>query len=153
MTVMNGVISIMICVKCGNETPKDSIFCYNCGAKILDEEINNDKVENEQEVNNNKYKGDKRLNNKNIGMLIITLGIISGIIFFVSGSQFYTTSTDMSSLRSESGTSLAEAYYQDVGGMNKGLGLFSYALGVGIIAISIGIGEKFIDIENNFDTK
>lgn len=81
---------------------------------------------------------------KNIGTLVIILGIISGIIFFVSGSQLSKTGDDMKELRSQSGDSLAEVYYQDVGEMNKGLGTLADALGVGVMTLSIGIGAKLI---------
>ena len=79
---------------------------------------------------------------KCIGTLVIALGIISGLVFFSAGSKFSETAENMITLTSESGTSLAEVYYQDVGGISKGLGLLSNALGIGIIAISIGYGAK-----------
>jgi hypothetical protein len=83
-----------------------------------------------------------------IGIIII-LGIASGIIFFVSGIQLNRTGNNMKELHSQDGNSLAEFYYQDMGEMNKGLGLLSDALGVSIIPLSIGIGIKFFgDYEN-----
>ena len=46
----------------------------------------------------------------------------------------------MKELRSQGGNSVAEFYYQDMGVMNKGIGLLADALGIGIITISIGMG-------------
>ena len=59
-----------------------------------------------------------------VGILIIILGIAAGIIFFVSGIQLNRTGNSMKELRSQGGNSVAEFYYQDMGGMNKGFLLF-----------------------------
>jgi hypothetical protein len=63
-------------------------------------------------------------------------------MFFIAGSQLNKTAANMADLRSQSGTSLAEVYYQEVGGISKGLGFMSYGLGIGIIGISIALGSK-----------
>lgn len=79
-----------------------------------------------------------------MGILVIILGIMSGIAFFNSGNQLNKTGNDMKLLRSEGGNSLAEVYYQEIGEMNKGLGVLANGFGLGIMSISIGIGTKLI---------
>ena len=80
---------------------------------------------------------------KTMGTLTIILGIIACIMFFNAGSKLNETGTEMNRLTSQSGTSLAEAYYQSVGDMNKGLGTLCYAMWIGTLAISIGIGSSY----------
>lgn len=57
---------------------------------------------------------------KKLGVLVIILGIISGIYFFNSEIQLNKTGSAMKLLVSKSGTSLAEMYSQDIREMNKG---------------------------------
>lgn len=87
---------------------------------------------------------------KFIGGVTIILGIISCIIFFSAGSHLNTTGEDMNNLRSQSGTSLAEAYYQEIGEVSKGIGKLCYALGVGSLTISIGVGGSLLEYKNKF---
>ena len=88
---------------------------------------------------------------KSIGAIVIVIGIIAGLVFFASGNQLNKSGDSMKLLVSQSGTSLAEAYYQDMGKMNTGLGTFAYALGLGIMAISIGIGAALIRSNETID--
>lgn len=77
-----------------------------------------------------------------LSAIVFIVGIIAGIMFFIAGSQLNKTAANMTDLKSQAGTSLAEVYYQEVGGMSKGLGFMSYGLGAGIIGISIALGGK-----------
>ncbi|MDS0525027.1 hypothetical protein NNC19_04985 [Clostridium sp. SHJSY1] len=76
------------------------------------------------------------------GILTIVLGIASCIIFFVAGIDLGNTGDKMQQLKSQSGTTVAEAYYQDIGSMNKGLGKLCYGLGIASLAISIGLSKN-----------
>lgn len=91
---------------------------------------------------------------KIIGILIIIMGVMSGFLFFEAGSSISQTGDDMKKLQSQSGTSLAEAYYQEVGELAKGISLFAYGLGLSVIAFSIGMGGKMVlEIDSKDATK
>ena len=81
---------------------------------------------------------------KKLKIAAFILGIISGIVIFIAGSSLKSTGSDMNELRSQSGTSLAEVYYQEVGDISKGLGLALQGVAIGVVAISITEGSKFI---------
>lgn len=81
---------------------------------------------------------------KKLKMVAFILGIVSGIIIFIAGINLKNTGNDMSKLRSKSGTSLAEVYYQEVGQVTKGAGFALQGIAVGVIAISIKEGSKAI---------
>lgn len=84
---------------------------------------------------------------KTIGTVTIILGIIACIMFFNAGSHLTDTGKDMKKLQSQGGTSLAEFYYQDVGEISNGIGKLCYALGLGTLAISLGIGGSICQVE------
>ena len=81
---------------------------------------------------------------KSVGILVIIFGLISGIMFFNSGSKLKDTGKNMSYLRSQAGTSLAEAYYQEVGNMNIGFGKGMSAMGLTVITFSLALGGLII---------
>lgn len=81
---------------------------------------------------------------RTLGIAVIILGIIAGVVFFSAGSKISETGKQMNKLQSQGGTSLAEAYYQDVGDVAGGFGIFAYGVGTAIIALSLGIGGKMI---------
>ena len=81
---------------------------------------------------------------KKLKIAAFILGIISGIVIFIAGSSLKSTGSDMNELRSQSGTSLAEVYYQEVGQVTKGAGFALQGIAVGVIAISIKEGSKVI---------
>ena len=83
-------------------------------------------------------------NKKNLGTVIIILGILSGVVFFAAGMRISNAGSNMTELRSVSGDSVAEHYYQEVGEFAKGVSLFSYGLGLAVITFSIGVGGKMI---------
>jgi hypothetical protein len=76
---------------------------------------------------------------RTIGIVVLIAGIISGILFFVAGSNLSAASTNMTELRSVGGTSVAEAYYQAAGKQGLAYSTAFYACGLGIISISLGL--------------
>ena len=74
-----------------------------------------------------------------IGIVVLIGGLISGILFFVAGSNLSAASTKMTELRSVGGTSVAEAYYQEAGRQGLAYSTAFHACGLGIISISIGL--------------
>lgn len=114
----------MICNRCKSEVTEDSLYCRNCGNTLVSHENSNFIRKN---------------NNTSIivGTLVIVLGIISCVLFFVSAS-------DMIALRSQSGTTVAEVYYQDMGKIFKGFAVFSRAIAISTLSITIYMGTKLI---------
>lgn len=96
---------------------------------------------------------------KDVGIWIIILGIIACIMFFVAGTQMSSSASNMQTLRSESGDSVAEVYYQNMGKEFEGLGIFSDAFGITILIIALGMGTYLINsdkknkIDKNVDNK
>jgi len=86
---------------------------------------------------------------KNVGIFVIIIGFIAGCLCFSAASNFEKSGNSLLDLRSVGGTSIAEAYYQEIGSYGLSYSKLSYALGLGIIAITIGIGSYFIF--SNFD--
>jgi hypothetical protein len=77
---------------------------------------------------------------KPFGVLIIAAGILSGILFFVAGSRLNSSATELTELKSVGGTSIAEAYYQEMGRHGLAYSMALYACGFGIISVSLGLG-------------
>jgi hypothetical protein len=70
-------------------------------------------------------------------------------MFFYSGNYLDRNGINMKQqLKSQAGQSVAEFYYQDMGEMNCGLAGLCYALGVGIVTISVGIGSILLTSPN-----
>lgn len=136
----------MICPKCSNEIEDDSLFCSICGsdlrkkaeqAPIVDDKHSIDTVsENDNEAKQIVLNNNDSTKN-NLSKVSMIIAIIACILFFVSAEQISKVANDMIDLRSQSGTSLAEVYYQDVGKALKGFAMFARALGVSILAITI----------------
>lgn len=80
--------------------------------------------------------------NKKKYNISLTFSIIAFIIFFIGGCILNGNASSMKRLRSQSGDSLAEVYYQDVGYISQGLGWLSYGIGFSQLAIIIGMGAK-----------
>jgi hypothetical protein len=77
---------------------------------------------------------------KVIGLIVMAAGIVSGLLFFSAASKLNTSATDLTKLRSVGGTSIAEAYYQEMGQHGLAYSIISYACGLGIISVSLGLG-------------
>lgn len=117
----------MKCLKCNSEIANDSTFCPLCGSRT------------EQE--------DKQLKmpstyNEKLGALIILLGVVACIMFFISAHSIGNSASEMIDIRSQAGTSVAEAYYQNVGKALTGFAMFSRGIGISILAFTVPSGMK-----------
>jgi hypothetical protein len=74
--------------------------------------------------------------------LILCLGIVACLLFCVAGFKLQSSGDGMKELFSVSGTSVAEAYYRDMGDFSKGMGIFCFGLGIVSLIISIGISAN-----------
>jgi len=81
---------------------------------------------------------------KILGIVIIILGVISGLLFFNAGMKLSSSGKDLTSLRSVGGTSIAESYYQSMGEYGLAYSTICYALGLSIITISLGFGGRYL---------
>lgn len=82
-----------------------------------------------------KEKREEKQKMKLIKILIIILFLAASALFFIAGRQLSISGDELTRLRSVGGTSIAEAYYQEVGRYGHAFSYFSYALG--IICLSI----------------
>jgi hypothetical protein len=82
--------------------------------------------------------------NKLLGFSIIGLGIISGILFFIGGFKLSANGAELTTLQSVSGNSIAEEYYQTMGSYGVAYSFICFAFGLGIIAVSIGLGGRMV---------
>lgn len=84
---------------------------------------------------------------KSIGIAVITFGIISSGLFFSAGFKLGKSGLILTDLRSQSGAGIAEAYYQEIGRYGIAYSYLAYALGLGILSISFGLGGILITRE------
>ncbi|NFE80042.1 zinc ribbon domain-containing protein [Clostridium sporogenes] len=122
-------VNKLICPKCSNNIDDDSSFCSFCGSTI----------KKDAEVKVSKDINNKTNNSNTNGGLFFVLGVIIAIVgcvlFFISAQQISEAAERMIEIRSVSGDSVAEAYYQEVGKALKGFAMFCRALGVSILTI------------------
>jgi ribosomal protein S27AE len=81
---------------------------------------------------------------KKIGIGVIVLGVVSSISFFSAALQLGKSGEELTKLRSQGGTSVAEAYYQEIGRYGLAYSSLAYGLGWGVLAISCGFGSLLI---------
>lgn len=82
-------------------------------------------------------------------ILVIALGLISSGLFFSAGSQLSAAGVELSGLSSQSGGTVAEAYYQKVGEYGVAYSKLAYALGIGTLMLSIGLGGLLLSSKEN----
>lgn len=129
----------MYCEKCGNEIKEGEKFCAKCGNNLEQEEI-----KKESTTEKAKDYVQKNIENKQpiqiVKLVLYILAIVIVIMTFSSAGTIAEASNDMQNLRSVSGETIAEAYYQYYGTFLEGLATMVRALGItcGIIVGYIG---------------
>ena len=129
----------MYCEKGGNEIKEGEKFCAKCGNNLEQEEI---KKENTTEKATDYVQ--KNVENKQpmqiVKLVLYILAIVIVVMAFSSAGTIAEASNDMQNLRSVSGETVAEAYYQYYGTFLEGLATMIRALGItcGIIVGYIG---------------
>ena len=129
----------MYCEKCGNEIKEGEKFCAKCGNNLEQEEI-----KKESTTEKAKEYVQKNVENKQpiqiVKLVLYILAIVIVIMAFSSAGTIGEASNDMQNLRSVSGDTVAEAYYQYYGTFLEGLATMIRALGItcGIIIGYIG---------------
>jgi hypothetical protein len=78
--------------------------------------------------------------NRAIATITVFLGVIAGACMITAGWQLKSAGGRLTELRSVGGTSVAEAYYQEVGRLAIAASPLAYGFGLGTISVSIGIG-------------
>lgn len=119
----------MICSKCGSNNQDGSVFCSVCGNAL---ESQGHAIQHSS----------KQTKGKSLGVIVIIFGIIAGISFFIAGWQINIGASDMVTLCSQSGTSLAEIYYQDMGKALMGFAILARAMGILTIVITVVLGNR-----------
>ena len=129
----------MYCEKCGNEIKEGEKFCAKCGNNLEQEEI-----KKESTTEKAKDYVQKNVENKQpmqiVKLVLYILAIVIVVMAFSSAGTIAEASNDMQNLRSVSGETVAEAYYQYYGTFLEGLATMIRALGItcGIIVGYIG---------------
>ena len=82
--------------------------------------------------------------NKLIGIIVILLGLISSGLFFYAGVLIEISGESLTMLRSQGGNTVAEAYYQEIGRFGIAYSFLSYALGLAVLSVSLGLGGILI---------
>ncbi|NFA60248.1 hypothetical protein K8O96_16410 [Clostridium sporogenes] len=117
----------MICSKCSNNIDDDSLLCSFCGSTV--------KRDNEVKVSKDI---NTKTSNTNGGIFLglgIIIAIVGCVLFFISAQQISEAAESIIEIRSVSGDSIAEAYYQGIGKALKGFAMFCRALGISILTI------------------
>jgi hypothetical protein len=81
---------------------------------------------------------------KGLGAAVILLGALSSANFFDAASRLQRSGNELTQLRSQGGTTVAEAYYQETGRLAVGQGSAAYGMGLAVLAISLGFGGSMI---------
>ncbi|HDK7157793.1 TPA: zinc ribbon domain-containing protein [Clostridium botulinum] len=118
----------MICPNCSNNIDDDSSFCSFCG----------NTVKRDTEAKVSKDINTKTSSSTNGGIFFVLgviIAIVGCVLFFVSAQQISEAAERMMEIRSVSGDSVAEVYYQEVGKALKGFAMFCRALGISILTI------------------
>ena len=169
----------MFCKNCGNELKNNEKICSKCGYEPATGMIKNNANKTKKQCKScvrditdeeyNKYKGycsgcykeierNKKYNNKgsNVKSFNVILKIVVYILAIVIVSMFFyvvysigNAAKSMSNLRSVSGETVAEAYYQYYGKFLYGLETVIQALGIGLGVIIAYIAKKIDIYERN----
>lgn len=81
--------------------------------------------------------------------LHIILAIVIVVMFFISAGEMSDHAYEMETLRSVGGTSVAEAYYQEHGGVIDGEAIAVRGLGIALASIVLYVGE--LNKKNNIN--
>jgi hypothetical protein len=79
-----------------------------------------------------------------LGVVTIIAGIVTTLLFLNAAIDYREAGNKMMTLRSQSGDSLAELYYQDMGQVSKGHGSSAYAFALLTLSCSVGLGGYLI---------
>lgn len=79
-----------------------------------------------------------------MAILIVALGLISGFLFFDAGSMLSLSGQNLTMLQSVAGGTIAEAYYQEIGRYGMAFSQIAYAMGTGVIMVSVGFGGLLV---------
>ena len=86
---------------------------------------------------------------KGIGIAVMVLGLLSSGLFFNAGSQLSKSGQELTSLRSQNGTSVSEVYYQKMGRYGLAYSSLAYALGLASLSVSLGLGGLLVIKDKN----
>jgi hypothetical protein len=84
-----------------------------------------------------------------LGVIVMGLGGLGAILFFIAGLILLSSAVELIGLRSQSGTSVAEAYYQQMGRHGLAYSIISFACSFGLVSISLGVGRLLQTFEKS----
>lgn len=140
---------MMKCPKCSSEIEEENVFCSMCGCDLktlvtgqLDESKSNKSKSILKATTIIEGNNSNRKLKPVFSVAIIIIGIIACLVFFNAASQISNAATDMTFITSQSGTSIAEIYYQDMGKVLLGFATLAKGFGISILALSVYGGGK-----------
>jgi hypothetical protein len=86
---------------------------------------------------------------KGLGGVVIVIGILSFVNFSEAGKRLQESGEELTRLQSQSGTSIAEAYYQGIGKAQIGQGSAAYGMAQATLMIALGLGGAMILKKND----
>jgi hypothetical protein len=79
-----------------------------------------------------------------LGVVTIIAGVVTTLLFLNAAIEYREAGSKMMALRSQSGDSLAELYYQDMGQVSKAHGSSAYAFALLTLSCSVGVGGYLV---------
>lgn len=132
----------MKCSKCNSEIKEGEEFCAQCGTRHQESEIT-------KSQNNLKNIGKPSLFTACIKVGLYILAIVVIIISFEGADNIENAGSNMRKLRSVSGETVAEAYYQYYGTFLNGVANIARVLGI-TCAVIIAYVSKKLNVYERF---
>jgi len=125
------------CQKCGKQYEESEVSCSGCGNKFQVA-----KQEQAKQIVHDVAEKSEGVFSKWKKVIFPSLGLVVLIIFIIGGSKIGAGASDMMNLRSQSGNSVAEAYYQYSGAVYSGIAAAVYGLGLFFASTLVWLGFK-----------
>ncbi len=115
----------MNCPHCDSENAEDNIYCIKCGQTIIQEGVSIPEKYNKPVIDATQL------------YISLIIDAVTACLFIVAGFKMFGAGNSMEMLRSVSGTSVAESFYQEMGRAFQGLAFIAWALSIYFVSRSI----------------
>jgi len=87
------------------------------------------------------------------GIVVIVLGLISSGMFLSAGSKLSKSGDRLTYLQSQGGSTVAEAYYQEIGRYGIAYSFAAYGMSCAVLMLACGLGGFLIFQEEKKSVK